>query len=308
MNEEYLAHIIEKYRLDYIVHGDDPCIVDGKDVYESARKLGKYKTITRTEGISTTDIVGRMLLMTKSHHRHAPLLGDQTVNQADRMRLSSSSSNMLEFEDEIQEEHEPVARNSQFLTTLSLMRQFSQGNRPQPPDARVVYLMGSWDMFHAGHIATLRKARHYGDFVLVGIHSDATVNHTRGMNLPIQTQHERVLSVLGCKYVDDVLIDAPEIIDKDLISRLNICKVVRGEVSEVSYMPNAEESGAYVVAEEMGVLEVVPSDFTLTDAEIVARIQKQRGTMEARYERKIALEESYYKKKGLDLYNSQINT
>jgi hypothetical protein len=30
---------------------------------------GKYLTIPRTEGISTTDIVGRMLLMTRSHHQ-----------------------------------------------------------------------------------------------------------------------------------------------------------------------------------------------------------------------------------------------
>jgi len=29
---------------------------------------GKYLTIPRTEGISTTDIVGRMLLVTRSHH------------------------------------------------------------------------------------------------------------------------------------------------------------------------------------------------------------------------------------------------
>jgi hypothetical protein len=29
---------------------------------------GKYLTIPRTEGISTTDIVGRMLLMTRDHH------------------------------------------------------------------------------------------------------------------------------------------------------------------------------------------------------------------------------------------------
>lgn len=41
MNEDYLAYVIEKYRIDYVVHGDDPCIVDGKDVYETARKLGK---------------------------------------------------------------------------------------------------------------------------------------------------------------------------------------------------------------------------------------------------------------------------
>ena len=32
MNDEYLRHIIDKYQLDYIVHGDDPCIVDGKVV------------------------------------------------------------------------------------------------------------------------------------------------------------------------------------------------------------------------------------------------------------------------------------
>lgn len=37
------------------------------DVYESAQRIGKYKTIPRTEGVSTTEIVGRMLLMQKSH-------------------------------------------------------------------------------------------------------------------------------------------------------------------------------------------------------------------------------------------------
>ena len=68
MNEEYLKYVIEKYQIDYVVHGDDPCIVNGKDVYEAAQRLGKYRTIPRTEGVSTTDIVGRMLLMTRSHH------------------------------------------------------------------------------------------------------------------------------------------------------------------------------------------------------------------------------------------------
>jgi glycerol-3-phosphate cytidylyltransferase-like family protein len=30
MNDEYLLHIIDKWKIDYVVHGDDPCIVDGK--------------------------------------------------------------------------------------------------------------------------------------------------------------------------------------------------------------------------------------------------------------------------------------
>jgi ethanolamine-phosphate cytidylyltransferase len=48
MNDEYLRGIITRYRIDYVVHGDDPCIVNGKDVYESAQKLGAiYHTLNR---------------------------------------------------------------------------------------------------------------------------------------------------------------------------------------------------------------------------------------------------------------------
>lgn len=68
MSEEYLEYVIDKYRIDFVVHGDDPCIVDGKDVYASAKAKGKYRSIPRTEGVSTTDIVGRMLLQSRSHH------------------------------------------------------------------------------------------------------------------------------------------------------------------------------------------------------------------------------------------------
>jgi ethanolamine-phosphate cytidylyltransferase len=68
MNMEYIDWIIGKYKVDYVVHGDDPCIVDGKDVYATAKEAGKFRTIPRTEGVSTTDIVGRMLLLSKEHH------------------------------------------------------------------------------------------------------------------------------------------------------------------------------------------------------------------------------------------------
>lgn len=68
---------------------------------------------------------------------------------------------------------------------------------------------GAWDMFHAGHVAILRKAREFGDYLIAGVHSDEVVNAQRGYNMPIMNLNERVLSVLGCAHVDDVLIDAP---------------------------------------------------------------------------------------------------
>lgn len=64
-------------------------------------------------------------------------------------------------------------------------------------------------MFHAGHVAILKQAREYGDYLIAGVHSDEVVNDQRGLNMPIMNLNERVLSVLGCVYVNDVLIDAP---------------------------------------------------------------------------------------------------
>jgi hypothetical protein len=40
---------------------------------------GKYLTIPRTEGISTTDIVGRMLLMTRDHHATTAAVSSPTA-------------------------------------------------------------------------------------------------------------------------------------------------------------------------------------------------------------------------------------
>lgn len=68
---------------------------------------------------------------------------------------------------------------------------------------------GAWDMFHAGHVAILKQAREFGDYLIAGVHSDEVVNAQRGFNMPIMNLNERVLSVLGCAYVNDVLIDAP---------------------------------------------------------------------------------------------------
>jgi ethanolamine-phosphate cytidylyltransferase len=63
----------------------------------------------------------------------------------------------------------------------------------------------------------LIEAKKMGDFLLVGLHDDATVNMIRGNGLPILNLYERTLSLLSCKYVDEVIIGAPFVISEDLI-------------------------------------------------------------------------------------------
>lgn len=189
MNDEYVKYIIETYNIDYIVHGDDPCIVDGKNVYEAAIKVGKYLTIPRTEGISTTDIVGRMLLMSNFHHEGTSTSSEPSEKLTLASRSLIANAQTMDIAD----------RKSNFLTTSRVLRLFSAGTRAPRPTDRVVYVAGAWDMFHAGHLEFLEKARALGDYVIVGVHNDHVVNKRQGMNLPILTLQERVLSVLGCK-------------------------------------------------------------------------------------------------------------
>lgn len=68
MDGEYIKHITEKYQIDIFVHGDDPCLdANGNDVYGEVKRQGKFRTVKRTEGISSTEMVGRMLLLTRDH-------------------------------------------------------------------------------------------------------------------------------------------------------------------------------------------------------------------------------------------------
>ena len=41
----------------------------GTDTYHLVKNAGRYKECERTQGISATDLIGRMLLMTKEHQQ-----------------------------------------------------------------------------------------------------------------------------------------------------------------------------------------------------------------------------------------------
>lgn len=49
-------------QIDVVVHGEDPCLDEhGKDVYQFVKDQGKYRTIKRTDGISTSDLIMRIV-------------------------------------------------------------------------------------------------------------------------------------------------------------------------------------------------------------------------------------------------------
>lgn len=259
MSAAYIQELIEKYDIDYFVHGDDPCIVDGKDVYEDVKKAGRFKSIPRTDGISTTDIAGRTLLLTKEHHKEkvAEICAEDSDGSPGGPAIVSTLSSM-----------------SQFLVTSQLMQAFSAALPERSlGQKRTVYVDGAWDMFHTGHISLLQQAKALGDRLVVGVHSDAVVNEQRGFNYPILAMNERVLSVLGCRYVDDVLLDAPWVITEEMVATLKISVVVRGTEHDCADIATADPRDPHAIPIRLGIHQVLQSKNKTTVGDIVQRLQ-----------------------------------
>jgi ethanolamine-phosphate cytidylyltransferase len=142
-----------------------------------------------------------------------------------------------------------------------------------------------------------------GDYLIIGIHSDAVVNRRRGSNLPLMNLHERVLSVLSCRYVDDVLIDAPSEVTPEMIASLRIAEVVHGTNSDdigfVTNNNNGDElyGDRYKRPMEAGIFTMIesPSNFKL--GSIVRRIRKNQDAFQAKFDRKMKAENEFYQQK-----------
>ena len=67
---------------------------------------------------------------------------------------------------------------------------------------RVVYLSGSFDLLTPGVIRLLKRASEFGDFILVGLHSDEEIrSKMKNLNYPFLGVLERALNLLSLKYV-----------------------------------------------------------------------------------------------------------
>ena len=85
------------------------------------------------------------------------------------------------------------------------------------------------DLFHRGHVEFLRQARALGDHLIVGVIGDDQLAEWK--RHPILNLEERVAVVAACRYVDEVIPNAPWIMNSDFIAQQHIELVVHGDLS-----------------------------------------------------------------------------
>ena len=223
----------------YVVHGDDiTSDSSGEDCYRFVKAAGRFRVVKRTPSISTTDLVGRMLLCTRGHFIRslgATLAGsddggsensaigdDERRAMRDRIRLYATDETGLRPGASVYV-FEQTACADEGVGKMDLL----VDGKPVREGQRVVYVDGGFDLFSSGHIEFLKlvvedqkkQARREGwyepeaverrleavgedyapAFVVAGVHDDLTINRWKGVNYPIMNVFERGLCVLQCR-------------------------------------------------------------------------------------------------------------
>ena len=127
---------------------------------------------------------------------------------------------------------------------------------------KVVYADMCGDLLHYGHTRFLKKAKSLGDKLIVGIHSDKTIESYK--RTPVCTMKERIELVESVKWVDEVVEDAPLFITEDYIKKHNIDVIAipanrtQEEIEKMCIIPYQKKMLEFVAyTEEISTSEII---------------------------------------------------
>lgn len=173
---------------------------------------------------------------------------------------------------------------------------------PPPSDRPVrVYADGIYDLFHYGHARSLEQAKKSfpNTYLLVGCCNDETTHKYKGKT--VMTDDERYESLRHCRWVDEVIPDAPWVITKEFLDKHQIDYVAHDS------LPYADASGAgndvYEFVKSIGKFKETKRTEGISTSDILMRIVKDYNQYVMRnlargYTRK-ELNLSYVKEKRL---------
>ncbi len=154
-----------------------------------------------------------------------------------------------------------------FLTPDAFLAAFPR--RPRT----LCFTNGCFDLLHPGHVAYLEDVRALGDFLVVGLNSDASVARLKGASRPLQDERARAMILLGLRSVDAV-VRFEEETPFNLIQALQPDILAKGG----DYAPD-DVVGRDIVEARGGRLVLIPFLPGHSSSTIAERIRTGRGVM-----------------------------
>ena len=121
------------------------------------------------------------------------------------------------------------------------------------------------DLFHIGHINLLKQAKEFGDYLIVGVHSDKSVESYK--RKPIVSESDRYEIIRNCRLVDEVIEDAPLKLTKKYIDENKIDIVVHGDDKSYHFKEQ------HKVPLGMGIMKYLKYTNGMSTTELIERIK-----------------------------------
>lgn len=135
-----------------------------------------------------------------------------------------------------------------------------------------VYADGIYDLFHFGHARSLEQAKKLfpNTYLLVGCCNDEVTHKYKGKT--VMTGSERYESLRHCRWVDEVIPDAPWVLTQEFIDKHEIDYVAHDS------LPYADASGAgkdvYEFVKSIGKFKETKRTDGISTSDIIMRIVK----------------------------------
>lgn len=133
---------------------------------------------------------------------------------------------------------------------------------------KVVFTNGCFDIIHRGHNTYLLQAAEFGNKLIVGVNTDASVQRIKGSKRPIVDQYSRAFNLACHTYIDAVILfdeDTPI----NLIQNLRPDVLVKGGDYTLETIVGAKE-----VIKYGGQVEIIPFLEGYSTSNIVYKISQ----------------------------------
>ena len=134
----------------------------------------------------------------------------------------------------------------------------------------IIYIDGIYDLFHAGHITTLKNIKNMREdvYLIVGLINDKDATNYK--RIPIINENNRYLMLDSCKYVDKVIKNAPLFIDNNFINENNIDLVVH---SFNNKNDENNQSEFFKIPIELGKYKTIEYSYIESTTDIINKIK-----------------------------------
>ncbi len=140
----------------------------------------------------------------------------------------------------------------------------------QEKGATVVMTNGCFDVLHAGHVDYLEKARQHGDYLLVAVNDDASVERLKGKGRPVNSLENR-MKVLSALASTDWICSFSEDTPAKLIQEICPDVLVKGADYE-----EHEIVGADFVKARGGRVERIAIEIDQSSSEIIKNLKRSK--------------------------------